>query len=103
VVNRGEVWWVEHPIQGRRPFLILTRQAAIPVVNKVTGAPATKTIRGIPSEIVLSTDDGMPADCVLNFDNLAILNKSWFAEPICQLSPVQMVQACQALAVALGC
>jgi mRNA interferase MazF len=103
VVNRGEVWWVEHPIQGRRPFLILTRQAAIPVVNKVTGAPATKTIRGIPSEIALSTDDGMPADCVLNFDNLAILNKSWFVEPICQLSPVQMLQACRALSVAMGC
>jgi mRNA-degrading endonuclease toxin of MazEF toxin-antitoxin module len=45
----------------------------------------------------------MPADCVLNFDNLAILNKSWFVEPICQLSPVRMVQACRALAVAMGC
>jgi mRNA interferase MazF len=103
VVNRGEVWWVEHPIQGRRPFLVLTRQAAIPVVNKVTGVPATKTVRGLPSEIALSIDDGMPADCVLNFDNVAVLNKSWFVEPICQLSPVRMVQACRALAVALGC
>ena len=83
-MNRGEVWWVEHPIQGRRPFLILTRQAAI------------------PSEIALSTDDGMPADCVLNFDNLAILNKSWFSEPICRLSPVRMVEACRVLSVALG-
>jgi mRNA interferase MazF len=103
VVNRGEVWWVEHPIQGRRPFLVLTRQAVIPVVNKVTGAPATRTIRGIPSEAALSTDDGMPADCVLNFDNLAVLSKSWFVEPICQLSPLRMVQACRALTVAMGC
>jgi mRNA-degrading endonuclease toxin of MazEF toxin-antitoxin module len=45
----------------------------------------------------------MPADCVLNFDNLAILNKSWCVEPICQLPPIRMVQACRALAVALGC
>jgi mRNA interferase MazF len=102
-VNRGEVWWVEEPGMGRRPFLVLTRQAVIPVINKVTGVPATKRIRGIPSEVLLSTDDGMPADCVLNFDNLTVLRKSWFVEPICQLSPVRMVQACRALAVATGC
>jgi mRNA interferase MazF len=103
VVNRGEVWWVEEPGKGRRPFLVLTRQAVIPVVNKVTGVPATKRIRSIPSEVPLSTDDGMPADCVLNFDNLTVLRKSWFVEPICQLSPVRMVQACRAMAVAMGC
>jgi mRNA interferase MazF len=102
-VKRGEVWWVEEPGMGRRPFLVLTRQAVIPVLNKVTGVPATKRIRGIPSEVLLSTDDGMPADCVLNFDNLTLLRKSWFVEPICELSPVRMVQACRALAVAMGC
>jgi mRNA interferase MazF len=103
VVNRGEVWWIDHPSQGRRPFLVLTRQAVIPVVTKVTGVPASKRIRGIPSELALTTEDGMPADCVLNFDNLTLLRKSWFVEPICQLSPVRMVQACRALAVAMGC
>ena len=102
-MNRGEVWWVEEPGMGRRPFLVLTRQAVIPMINKITGVPATKRIRGIPSEVLLSTDDGMPADCVLNFDNLTVLRKSWFVEPICQLSPVRMVQACRALAVATGC
>jgi mRNA interferase MazF len=103
VVNRGEVWGVDDPATGRRPFLVLTRQAVIPVVNKVMGVPATRRIRGIPSEVPLSTDDGMPADCVLNFDNLTLLRKGWFVEPICQLSPVRMVQACRALAVAMGC
>jgi mRNA-degrading endonuclease toxin of MazEF toxin-antitoxin module len=45
----------------------------------------------------------MPADCVVNFDSVAILNKGWFVEPICQLSPARMVQACRALSVAMGC
>jgi mRNA interferase MazF len=103
VVNRGEVWWVEHPVQGRRPFLVLTRQAVIPVVRKVTAVPATTRARGIPSEVPLSKDDGMPADCVLTFDNLAVLSKSLFVERICQLPPVLMVQACRALSVAMGC
>ena len=102
-MNRGEVWWVDDPATGRRPFLVLTRQAVIPVVNKVTGVPATKRVRGIPSEVPLSTDDGMPADCVLSFDNLTLLRKDWFVAPICQLSPVRMVQACRALSVAMGC
>ena len=102
-MNRGEVWWVEEPGRGRRPFLVLTRQAVIPVINKVTGVPATKRIRGIPSEVLLSTDDGMPVDCVLNFDNLTLLRKGWFVEPICQLSPGRMVEACRALSVAMGC
>ena len=103
MVSRGEVWWVDHPAHGRRPFLVLTRQAVIPLVNKVTGVPATKRVRVIPSEVPLSREDGMPADCVLSFDNLTLLRKSWFVEPICQLSPVRMVEACRALSVAMGC
>jgi mRNA interferase MazF len=102
-VNRGEVWWVDHPAQGRRPFLVLTRQAVIPVVNRVIGVPATRRVRGIPSEVPLSPDDGMPADCVLNFDNLTLLRKGWLVAPICQLSPVRMLEACRALSVAMGC
>jgi mRNA interferase MazF len=102
-VNRGEVWWVEHPVQGRRPFLVLTRQAVLPVLNQVTGVPATTRVRGIPSELPLSADDGMPADCVLNFDNLAVLSKRYFVSPICRLSPARMAQACRALSVAMEC
>jgi hypothetical protein len=51
----------------------------------------------------LDVDDGMPEACVLTFDSMAVMPKSWFLEPICALSPVRMVQACRALAVAMGC
>jgi mRNA interferase MazF len=102
-VNRGEVWWADHPEMGRRPYLILTRQAVIPLLRKVTAVPATEKVRGIPSEVALDEEDGMPRACVLNFDNLVVMPKSWFVEPICELPTVRMVQACRALAVALGC
>ena len=102
-MNRGEVWWAEDPETGRRPYLILTRSAALPVLQKVAAVPATRRIRSIPSELRLDEDDGMPGPCALNFDNLVVMRKSWFVEPICQLSPVRMVQACRALAVAMGC
>jgi mRNA interferase MazF len=102
-VNRGEVWWADHPDAGRRPYLIMSRQAVIPMLRKVTAVPATERVRGIPSEVPLDEDDGMPGPCVLNFDAMAVMPKGWFVEPICQLPPVRMVQACRALAVALGC
>jgi mRNA interferase MazF len=91
------------PETGRRPYLILTRSAALPVLYKVAAVPATRRIRSIPSELRLDEHDGMPGPCALNFDNLVMMRKSWFVEPICQLSSVRMVQACRALAVAMGC
>ena len=63
-MNRGEVWWVEHPDVGRRPACVLTRDAAIPVLRAVLVAPATRTVRGIPTEVALGPDDGMPEEVV---------------------------------------
>ena len=77
--------------------------ADVPSLRKVTAVPATRRVRGIPSEVPLDEDDGMPGACVLNFDSVIVMPKSWFVEPICQLSPERMVQACRALAVAVGC
>ncbi len=57
-MNRGEVWWYELPGSGRRPGCILTRQAAIPVLNAVLVAPATRTIRGIATQVRLGPEDG---------------------------------------------
>ena len=69
-MNRGEVWWLEHPEAGRRPACIHTRQAAIPALRSVLVVPATRTVRGIPTEVPLGRADGMPEDCALSFDNL---------------------------------
>jgi mRNA interferase MazF len=103
LVNRGEVWWVDHPEVGRRPFLILTRQTAIPVLERVVAVPATRTIRGIPSEVLLDEDDGMPQRCVLSFDSLATIPKSLVTERVCRLNADRMVDVCRALAAATGC
>jgi mRNA interferase MazF len=103
VVNRGEVWWVEHPDAGRRPACVLTRQAAIPVLASVLVAPATRTIRGIPTEVRLGAEDGMPADCALSFDNLVTVPKSLLVERITRLPPARLGELCAALDVATGC
>jgi mRNA interferase MazF len=103
VVRRGEVWWVERPGVGRRPHLVLTRDAAIDSLTRVIGIPATRSVRGIPSEVELGPDDGMPDRCALTLENVRVLRKAYFVERICRLGPDRMDEVCRALAVATGC
>jgi mRNA interferase MazF len=103
VVNRGEVWWLEHPEAGRRPACIVTREAAIPVLESVLVAPATRTIRGIPTEVALTRDDGMPADCALSFDNLTTVPKALLSRRITTLRDARLEDLCRALRAATGC
>ena len=102
-MNRGEIWWAEHPEIGRRPYLILTRQAAIPVVNRLLVAPATRTIRGIPTEVELDESDGMPQPCALSFDNVTVMPKSLLTEQITRLDVDRLDEICRALRLATAC
>ncbi len=102
MVTRGEVWWVERP-SGRRPHLVLTRQAAIPVLHSVLAVPATRTIRGIPTEVKLGPEDGMPAHCVLTLDNVVTVRQAYFVDRITRLRPDKMDEVCATLAIAAGC
>jgi mRNA interferase MazF len=103
VVARSEVWWVDHPELGRRPYLVLTRQNSIPVLNRVLAVPATRTIRAIPTEVLLDTGDGMPAQCALTLDNLTSIPRELFRERITRLSVQRMSEVCRALSIAAGC
>ncbi len=102
-MRRGEIWWVERPNTGRRPHLVLTRDAAIDVLETVIAVPATRTIRDLPSEVELALADGMPEKCVLSLDNVRVIPKAFFRERICVLSPSRMDEVCVALTLATGC
>ena len=102
-MNRGEIWWVEHPDTGRRPACVLTRQAAIPVLNSVLIAPATRTVRGIPTEVALSREDGMPEDCALSFDNLFTVPQTLLTTRIASVPDARLPELCHALRAATGC
>jgi mRNA interferase MazF len=102
-VNRGEVWWAESPSEKRRPYLVLTREAAIPVLGAVLAVPATRTVRGIPTEVVLDADDGMPQRCALSLDNIVTMPKSLLVARICRLGAGRLHEVCVALRAATGC
>lgn len=101
--RRGEVWWGEIDDVGRRPFLVMSRTAAIPVLHTLLAAPITRTIRGIPTEVGLGRDDGMPTDCAASFDNLRVVPKAYLVERVCALDTARMLDACRALRAALDC
>ena len=102
-MSRGEVWWYEHPAAGRRPFLVLTRSEAVEVLNQVLAVPATRTIRGIPTEVHLDEADGMPGPCVLSLDNVSLVRPALCVERITTLGPETMRAVCDALGHATDC
>ena len=94
---------MEHPHAGRRPFLVLTRQAAVPVLNSVLAVPVTRTIRRIPTEVVLDVEEGLPETCALSLDNVTVVPKELFRTRLTRLSIERMSEVCRALALASGC
>lgn len=102
-MNRGDVcWYTFKAPDKKRPVLILTRDSAIAVLHSVTVAPITSTIRSIPTEVVLTKDDGMPDTCAANFDNLQTVPKTNIGNRIVRLTARKMREARVALSFALG-
>ena len=103
MVGRGEIWWVEQPTLGRRPFLVLTRDEAIPVLNQVVAANVTRRVRGIPTEVELDRTDGVPSACVVALDTLNQIRLAHCVERVTTLGPERMEQVCEALRAAVAC
>ena len=100
---RGEVWWAAIPSdKDRHPVLILTRNRVIPVRNRVTVAPISSTHRGIPVEVALDEDDGLPHECWVNLDDIVTIPKYLLVQRITRLSLKKMSMIRDAVLVALG-
>lgn len=102
-MRRGEVWFAATP-GGDRPVLVLTRDPVADRIGSVVVAALTRSRRGLVSELGLTArDDGVPTDCVVNFDNLHTIPREILRRQVTALSPGRMAQACRALAAASGC
>jgi len=100
----GEVWWCEPPEIGKRPVVILSRDAAIPRLRRSLVAPCTTTIRGLPSEVVLDPDgDPVPTRSAVNLDSVESVSVGVIVDRIGVLSYHRMSEICHALAIATAC
>ena len=101
---RGEVWWCDPAEIGRRPVVVLSRDAAIPRLRRVLVAPCTTTIRALPSEVVLEPgDDPIPRRSAVNLDSIESISTGVLVERIGRLADARLREICHALAVAVDC
>jgi len=101
-MKRGEVWWANLPKPvGRRPVVLLSRNAAYPVRASVTVAPITRTVYDIPVEVRLGPEDGLPRHCVANLDNIFTITKRRLERNLATLSSEKMRSVDQAIKFAL--
>lgn len=102
-MRRGEIWWAElPPPAGPRPVLLLSRDEAYMVRQLITVAPLTTRIRGIPVEVPLGADDGLPKASVANLDSLVTIPKARLQRRITGLGPRKLRAVEEALRFALG-
>lgn len=101
--RRGEIWWGELEGVGRRPFLVLTRDGAIPVLTGLVCAPITRSVRDIPTEVAFGPDDGMPVECAASFDTLLTIPKAALTKRLVRLPADRLAETCRALRVAVDC
>ncbi len=103
MVGRGEVWWGETPEEKGRPFLVVSRDAANRVMQRVLVAPVTTRIRGTPSELCLTEAEGLPRPSVATFDNLQPFPKAMLVHRIGALGPERSRDICRTAGATLDC
>ena len=101
---RGEVWWCELVDVGRRPVVVLSRDAAIPRLRRAIVAPCTTTIRGLASEVLLEPDeDPIPRRSAINLDSVESVSVAVLVDRVGRLADPRMREVCLALEVAVDC
>ena len=102
-MRRGEVRWYRFAAPDkRRPVVVLTRDSVLEYLGEVTIAPITSTIRGIPSEVLLAPEDGLPRDCAVNLDHVQTVSAARVGTLISALTSERMGEIRAALLFALG-
>ncbi|HEY3353881.1 MAG TPA: type II toxin-antitoxin system PemK/MazF family toxin [Polyangia bacterium] len=102
-MNRGEIrWYTFRAPDKRRPVLVLARDAVLEQLGEVIVAPATRTVRGLVTEVLLTPEDGMPVTCALNFDHVSLSQKGRIGGLVCVLPPARWPEVRAALLAACG-
>ena len=97
-MNQGEIRWYKFkPPDKKRPVLILSRNSVLDYIGEVTIAPITRTIRDIPTEVLLLKEDGMPKECAINFDHIQTVSKGKIGSRITMISGEKWQEVRQAI------
>ena len=101
-MKQYELWWADLPLPaGRRPVLLLSRNGAYAVRERIIVAEVTTTIRNMPFEVPVGAAEGMRERCVLNLDTVAVVSKSRLVSRIGTLPGRKVKDVKRALGYAL--
>jgi mRNA interferase MazF len=101
-VNRGDVWEVDLGGRaGRRPVLILTRQAVIPHLGNITVAEITSKGRGYPTEVAIDQKANLRRGSYVRLDNVQTVSKARFVKYVGALDSETMQTVGRKLILAL--
>jgi mRNA interferase MazF len=102
-VSRGDVWLLDlGGTAGRRPALILTRQAVIPHVNKLTVAEITSAMKGYPTEVPIGQKATLTKESFVQLDNIQTVPKTRFVKYVGALDEQTMRRVGRKAVLALG-
>jgi mRNA interferase MazF len=102
-MKRGELWWARLDLPaGRRPVVLVSRDAAYAIRQSITVAEVSTVVRAIPSEVALGKRDGMSRPCVINTDNLVTIPKTLLESHIAPLRAAKLDELDTALRFSLG-
>jgi mRNA-degrading endonuclease toxin of MazEF toxin-antitoxin module len=102
-MNRGDVWQLDlGGRSGKRPAVILTRQAVIPHLNKLTVAEITSAGKGYPTEVTIGHKGNLPKESFVQLDNIQTVSRERFLKYLGTLDAVTMRTVGRRLILALG-
>lgn len=102
-MKSGDVYWGVTTAAGERPYLVITRTAAIAVLERITVVPCSTRIRGIPTELPLGREVGLDHDSVAQLDSVMPAMKTSLHRQLGTLGPDAHADLCRRLAIAFGC
>lgn len=103
-LNRGEIWLHRFRTPDkRRPVLIISRQAVIPLIRTVMVAPITSAVHGVPSEVEVGVEEGLKGPSVVNLDHIQTVEQQSLGHYVGSVGTRKMQEVCLALVRATGC
>ncbi|MFZ1382228.1 MAG: type II toxin-antitoxin system PemK/MazF family toxin [Scrofimicrobium sp.] len=83
-----------------RPVVVLTREAVLPVMTKVTVAPITSTVKGLSSEVIVGRENGLDHESAISIDNVLTVHSSVLGKSIGFLNEKQERALARAIVLA---
>ena len=103
MIYRGDIRWYRFGVPDKiRPVLVVGRDNTLPALNKIPVLPFSTKIRGLPWEVMLTPDDGLPSICVLKPEWVQVVERRLMGPWIASLPSHRWGDVKVALLQALG-